>query len=333
MSEVSGVPPRLTVYTISFTEAGHCRTVVRDLQRQTIASAIELIVVAERPDGIEPADIAGFHSYRFLPVQDLQTVGVGMATAVRAATAPYVTYAEEHATFDPAWGAALVQAHERGYPAVGFTMRNANPETLTSWAHLYGQFGPAVDPVETGEVRLLTGHHASYRRDTLLAYGPLLDAMLEDEGALFLDLHERGERLLMEGSAISYHINLSQLGAYVRLDFHGQRSFAHGRATVGRWSFAKRLLYACACPLVPLVRLSRVLHHLRRSGRFGTLMPQLLAPMAVAMTAGAVGEALGYLIGAGEAAERKFGPELHRRRFLSAADPLREGTSSLPAPP
>lgn len=319
-----GVPPRLTVYTISFAEAGHCRAVVRDLQRQTIVSAIELIVVAEQPDGIDAADVAAFHSFRFLPMRDLRTIGVAMAAAVRAASAPYVTYAEEHATFDPDWGAALVQAHERGYPAVGFTMRNANPETLTSWAHLYGQFGPAVDPVETGEVRLLTGHHASYRRAMLLEYGPLLDAMMEDEGALFLDLHERGERLLMEGAAVSYHINLSRLSEYARLDFNGQRSFAHGRATIGRWSLAKRLLYVGACPLVPFVRLGRILHHLRRSGRFGMLMPRILAPVVVALTVGAVGEALGYLAGPGAAAAQKLGPELHRRRYLAAADPLRE---------
>jgi hypothetical protein len=170
---------------------------------------------------------------------------------------------------------------------------------------------------------LLTGHHASYRREVLLAYGDLLDAMLEDESALFLDLHQRGERLLMCGEAISYHINLSRLSAYVSLDFNGQRSFAHGRATVGKWPFWKRALWAFACPLVPLVRLQRILFHLRRTRRLGQLMPQILLPMLPALTAGAFGEAIGYLFGGGAAAESKLGPELRRRHFLARNDPSR----------
>jgi hypothetical protein len=315
--------PALCVYTVSFAHAGHCLPVIRDLRRQTIASQIELIVVAETDDGIGEADLSAFHSFRFVLLPGLRTVGVAMASAVRAARAPFVVYAEEHATFEPDWAAQLVAAHQRGYPAVGFTMRNANPETLTSWAHLYGQFGPSVDPVETSEVRLLTGHHASYRRDVLLAYGPMLDAMLEDESALFLDLHQRGERLLMCGEAISYHINLSRLGAYIALDFNGQRSFADGRAKVGAWPLGKRILWACACPLVPLVRLRRIFFHLRRTRRFGKLMPQILLPIVPALAAGALGEALGYLLGPGAAAERKLGPELRRRHFLARNDPSR----------
>jgi hypothetical protein len=315
--------PALSVYTVSFAHAGHCLSVIRDLSRQGIAAHIELIVVAETREGLDDTDLAAFHSFQFVLLPDLRTVGVAMAAAVRAAHAPIVVYAEEHATFEPDWARQLVAAHERGYSAVGFTMRNANPETLTSWAHLYGQFGPSVDPVETSEVRLLTGHHASYRRDALLAYGDLLDAMLEDESALFLDLHQRGVRLLMCGQAISYHINLSRLSAYVSLDFNGQRSFAHGRATVGKWPLWKRGLWACACPLVPLVRLQRVVFHLRRTRRLGQLMPQILLPMLPALTAGALGEALGYLFGGGAAAESKLGPELRRRHFLARNDPSR----------
>ena len=320
--------PKLSVYTISFADAKHCLTVIRDLRSQTITAEIELIVVADSFDGISEDEFHGFATHQMIRMPGLRALGIAMATAVHAARAPYVTYAEEHATFDAEWAAALVDAHQRGYAAVGFAMRNSNPQTITSWAHLYGQFGPSVDPVETTEVPLLTGHHASYSRDVLVGYGDHLAAMLEDEGALFLHLTSSGYKLLMEGRAISYHINLSQLSAYAGLDFHGQRSFAAARAMSHNWPVWKRLAFACACPLVPFVRLKRILHHLRRTKRFGQLMPQILFPLACGLGAGGVGEAIGYLAGAGKAAERKFAPEVERRRFLSASDPLREARPS-----
>ena len=314
--------PVLSVYTISFADAGHCADVIRSLQRQSMAAHIELIVVAENGDGLSDADVAAFHSFRLIVLSGLRTIGVAMAAAVRAAHAPHVCYAEEHATFAPEWAEALVSAHGRGYAAVGFAIRNANPDTLTSWAHLYGQFGPAVDPVATTVVPLLTGHHASYAREVLLGYGDSLAAMLEDECAMFLDLRHRGHELLMEGAAVSYHINISRLSAYTRLDFHGQRSFATARAATGHWALWRRLAFALACPLVPFVRLTRILFHLRRSGRFRTLMPQILVPLIPALAAGGVGEAVGYLTGSGAAAERKLGAELRRREFLDESDPL-----------
>jgi hypothetical protein len=314
---------RITVFTVSFSHAGRCASVIQDLSRQSIAHDIELIVVATSRDGLTSEALAPFRSHQWILLRVVESIGVAMAAAVHAARAPYVTYAEEHATFDSRWAEALVAAHDRGYAAVGFTMRNANPQTLTSWAHLYGQFGPSVDPVETSEVRLLAGHHASYRRARLLEYGELLPRMLEDEGALFLDLGAHGEALLMEGAAISYHINLSRLTAYMHLDFVGQRGFAAARALAGEWPAWKRLFYAAACPLVPAVRLKRILFHLRRTGRYRELMPRILLPILPALAVGAVGEALGYLSGAGTSAAQKLGPELRRREFLSRRDPAR----------
>lgn len=316
--------PKLTAFTIAMESAADCRPVIEDLRRQTAREEIELIVVAPDREGLPAAATDGFWGHQWILLPEVRECGKAMAAAVRAARAPFAVYAEEHATFDPAWAVRLLAAHRNGYDVVGFAMENANPGSLTSWAHLYGQFGPVVAPVESGESDFLAGHHVSYKVPLLLEYGELLPAMLEDESALLLDLRRRGVKLYIAGDAVSRHVNISRLTTYVLMDFTGQRSFAAARAAVGRWPWWRRILYAGAAPLLPLVRGRRILRHLRRTGRDRALLPRILLPIGAALLAGACGEALGYLLGGGRSALRKAPIELRRELYLKASDLRRE---------
>lgn len=310
---------QLSVVTIGYHSAGECLMAVRELQRQTMRARIEVLVVSPDASGLDERELGSFGAFQFIDLDPIRTCGDALAAGVRAATGPFVTYAEEHSGFDERWVERLMAAHARGYDAVGFAMENANPATLTSWAHLYGQFGPVVAPVASGESESLAGHHASYRRCVLLEYGALLPTALEDEAALVLDLRARGTRLYIAGDAVSRHVNISRFGAYVRMDYLGQRSFASARATIGRWPPWKRFAYAAAAPLIPLIRLRRVVGHIRRTER-PHLMPRLLVPISCAMTAGAWGEMLGYLTGAGDTPIQKAPVELQRDRYVASQD-------------
>jgi hypothetical protein len=310
----------LSVVTIGFESAADCRMVIGELARQTRASELEAILVAPDREGISEDHIESFGAWQWVTVPEIRICGVAMAAGFRLANAPYVTYAEEHTYLNEDWAEQVLAAHEKGYSVVGFVMENANPETLTSWGHLYGQFGPVVAPVESGESDFLAGHHVSYNRRLLLEYGDSLEEMLEDESALFLDLRSKGVRMYVAGEAISSHVNISSLPAFMLMDYLGQRSFAGARAKAGNWSRLKRLAYASAFPLIPLVRLRRILGHIRRSGRQKELLPRILGPIGLALSAGAWGEMLGYLIGPGDAAERKAPAELQRENFLSKQD-------------
>jgi hypothetical protein len=294
--------------------------VIEQMRRQTLCAEMELIIIAPTRDGMETEEFDSFGAVQWIQIPRHQTCGMAMEAGVRAANAPFVTYAEEHSYFAPTWAERLVEAHARGYDVVGFAMENANPRTLTSWAHLYGQFGPVVAPTESRESDFLAGHHVSYRKNLLLGYDGLLHSMLEDESALFLDLRAKGNRLFIAGDAISRHINISKLGAYIHMDFVGQRSFAAARASVGKWNWWKRVLYASATPLVPWIRLRRILKDIRRTGRQAEMLPKVLAPISVALVAGAWGEMLGYVLGAGDSAEKKAPVELQREKFVAKSD-------------
>lgn len=306
---------KLSVFTIGLESAADCREAIESLAKQDLAHELELLIVSKSAEGVDEGVLQRFWAVRHVPLPESRECGAAMAAAVRAAQCPYVTYAEEHATFEPGWADALIRAHEAGHDVVGFAMLNNNPEKMVSWAHLYGQFGPVVAPAESGPVQLLGGHHASYRTAMLLSYGPLLQAMMEDESALFLDWKSKGGVLWLAGDAESGHINVADFWAYCKLDFNGQRGLGSARARAGNFSLLKRIVFACACPLVPLVRMKRIVSHIFRTGRQGQLLPWVLLPMIPALSAGALGEAIGYLWGLGDSAKQRSPLELQRRDY------------------
>ncbi len=309
-------PPKLSVITIGYESASDCRSVILELLRQTIRSQIELILVTPSRAGISEEDLHGFGAWQHLFLPQIQTTGRALAAAVHVARAPFVTYAEEHAYFSENWAERILDAHAKGYDVVGFPVENANPQSLTSWSSLYDEFGPIVAPIKSGETKLLGAHHASYRKQLLLDYGALLVDVLENEAALLLDLRAKGRRFYMAGDAMTSHVNISMLAAYVYTNYLGMRTFAASRAMLGNWSWWKRLVFIGGAPLIPWVRLRRILADIKRTGRQGALLPRILLPLFPALCAGAFGEMLGYAFGSGNCAQRRAHAELQRERFV-----------------
>lgn len=315
--------PLLSVVMVTPRSIQTCRRTLGYLRNQTIRQHIEFIVVAPSRAELEldPSELSAFHSWQVVELGDVRSTGSATAEGVRAARAPVVIYGEEHSYPEPDWARVLVEGHAEPYAAVGSAMGNANPQTLTSWAHLFGQFGPVVTPVVSGARTWLAGHHTSYKRDALLSYGERLGEMLDNECALHIDLRERGHQLFLAGEAISNHINISRPSAYFRLDYLGQRGFAATRYRAGEWSLLRRLLYVGASPLIPIVRLTRIVREIRRSGRAPQLLPRVLFIIIPALLCGAVGEAIGYVAGAGAGlSTEKLPMELDRHAYLHESD-------------
>ncbi|MEM6332599.1 MAG: hypothetical protein AAF823_04590 [Planctomycetota bacterium] len=315
MSDSSAPQPALTVYSVGADTAADCHLVLGELARQTAADRLEVIIAAPSFEGFDRSQTGAFANFVELEIPPAEALGQAMAASIRAASGKAVVYAEEHTYLSDDWAERLIEAHQAGRPVVGFSMTNANPGTLVSWAHYFGQFAEIVAPVESGPRDFLAGHHVSYDRELLLGYGELLAEAMEDETAMFLDLRKRGVPMWLEGRAMSNHVNVAKLGALLSLDYTGQRSFAATRARLGKWPWWRRLVFAGGAPLVPFLRIVRIWPHLRRvpEGRRRTV--GVLAVLAVMCTAGAVGEAMGYLFGAGSAHVARREAELEREKL------------------
>ncbi len=305
---------------------------VHHLRRQSVAGRLELVVVARTADALAVGEQAfrGFWGYQVIGAGPDISVGRANAAGVRAARAGVVAFAEDHCFPEPGWAEALVERHARGdVAAVGPVLRNANPGTLVSWCDFAIGYGRWIDPSITGDQPFLPGHNSSYRRDVLMELDAHLDDLLAAETVLHLELRKRGHRLVMEPRARAAHTNFGRLGSWLPAQYYHGRIFAAERAR--HWSRAKRVFYAAASPLIPVVRFVRAAGHLRRSERPRPSLPRLSPLLALGLAADGAGQMLGYLRGAGTAPHQL--PEFEFRREDHVPDSDRNLWTNLDSQP
>jgi Glycosyl transferase family 2 len=297
------------------------RKTMEHLQVQTVPDQLEIVIVAPSAGtlDIDAAHRAAFGRVRVVEVGEIKSTGEAIAAGVRVASAPVVSIAEEHAYPAPGWAEALIKAHrDHSWAAISGTLANANPGNMINWASFFTDFGPWVEPAEAGEISHLAWHHAAYKRGLLLEYGSQLEAMLETESILHRDLQNRGYRFYLEPAAKTKHVSISQLSSYIAAEFHAARMCAASHARLAKWSVFRRILYICRVPLIPFIRLQRVLRHIFRSGR-GELVPRILPALILGQVADGLGQLTGYTFGAGGAAQRLVRFELNRCQQSRAA--------------
>lgn len=309
---MSHTAPALSVALLTPDDFETVRQTVRCLATQDIASQIELLVLAPtgRPVEAEPTLASAFHSVRVLHVPYNAGSGEARATAVREAQAPVIAFGEDHCFPQPGWAAALLDAHRAPHAAVGPAVHNANPDTKVSWADLLMGYGPWLAPASTGLREHLPGHNTSYKRAALLALGDELPALMEAETPLQWRLRAAGHTLYLESRACVAHTNFERFPIWLYVSYHAGRVFAATRALP--WPAWRRMAFALASPLVPLVRLRRHVAHARQAGwalpRIAGLVPTLLLGLA----ADAIGQGVGMLAGAGRSRATLVAWEFHR---------------------
>ena len=318
-----GCTAQMTVVLVTPHRYDAIRKTMEHLQAQTVVDRLEIVIVAPSAAALDFAAAAygtAFGRLRVVEVGEIRSTGKALAAGVRVASAPVVSFAEEHAYPAPDWAEALIKAHRQSWAAISGTLANANPGNMVNWASFFTDFGPWAEPAEAGEIGHLAWHHAAYKREVLLEYGPGLEAMLETESILHTDLQARGYRFYLEPAAKTKHVSISRLSSYIGAEFHGARMFAANRARSANWSVFRRLLAICRMPLIPFMRLERVVRHIFRSGRERELLPRILPALIIGQLADALGQLTGYALGPGDAPQRMVTFELNRGRHAVEQD-------------
>ena len=292
--------------------------VVASLGQQSLAGQMELVVVAEHPNVGLPAWLTtpfGWVQVVARPVWTTMTEA--RVAGILRARAPIVALCEDHCFPAPGWAEALLAAHQGPWAAVGPAFLNANPVTRISWANLAVEYGPWLHPVTPGACHHVPGHNSSYKRSMLVAYGERLSEMLEAESILHWDLQRRGYAVAMEPAARTRHENFSRFRPSILLRFSSGRLFAASRAL--RWPWWRRALFAVGSAVLPFLRSWRALRDLRR---VGDTRPRRGLGLVIftLLVFDALGEVIGYAMGAGDQSRRLSEIEHDRARFMSARD-------------
>lgn len=290
------------------------------LRAQTLHDQLELVIVAASRKALNLPEItmAYFWGYQVVEIGHGGSIARANAAGVRHALAKLVALAEDHCFPEPGWAEALVRAHDGPWAAVGPVICNANPESAISWADYLIGYGPWADPTPSGEVSFLPGHNSSYKREVLLGFGPQLEAMLESETVFHQHLRANGQRLYLCAEARTAHVNFSRLDSWLRVQVHNGRVFAAARRA--NWSIPRRLLYAAASPLIPLVRCYRIVTALLRPGRPKRELMRVLPILSMGLALDGFGQMLGYASGAGHSATALADYEYRRIDHVCTAD-------------
>jgi glycosyltransferase involved in cell wall biosynthesis/GT2 family glycosyltransferase len=295
--------------------AGEC---LRSLRDQGLGERMEVLLADVAGPGAPPVPGSDAPGVRVLALPPGTTFPRARAHAVRAAAGGVVAFVEEHATALPGFAAALLGAHREAYAGVGPAVVNGNPgvgRSDVAGLLAYGHFYP---PCGRAEAEFLAGHNSSFKRHALLDLGDDLDRLLRSDLVLHARLRRLGHRLLVEPAAVLAHRNEVTLRGRARGLFLWYRNYAVLRAAEGRWSRARRAAYVAATPVLPLYFLARFTPYVARRRRawLGVLLRNL--PYVVAtMLAGAAGQALGLLLGPGDAEARFTRFELGEPRPLA----------------
>jgi hypothetical protein len=319
-SSVDDEKPLLSVVVVTPDRFATVRKTLRRLRSQNICERMELVIVAPSREALalDESGLREFYGHVVVEVGHMRSTARARAAGVRAAKAEVVALVEDHAFPAPGWAEALVARHAEGWAAVGPVMSNANPRGATSWANLLIEYAPWLEPSDAGEREHLPGHNGSYKRALLLEYGGRLEAMLDAESVLHWDLRSRGHKLFLEPRARVFHQNFSAAAPSLALRFNGGRLFASARAR--GWGAWRKLLYACASPLIPFVRCARIVSELLKPGRPRHLLPKVLPSLFVGLLFDGAGELAGYAFGAGDAMRKLSDMEFHRERYMAARD-------------
>ncbi len=314
----STVSPILSVILPAPESLALVERVVACLGQQSLAGQMELVVVAEHPDAGLPVTLtAPFGWVQIVARPHWTTMTEARVVGVLHARAPIVVLCEDHCFPAPGWAEALVAAHQGPWAAVGPAFINANPVTRTSWANLSVEYGPWLHPVSPGTCAHVPGHNSSYKRSMLVAYGEQLSTMLEAESVLHWDLHRRGHAVAMEPAARTRHENFSRFCPSILLRFSSGRLFAASRAL--GWPRWRRAMFAVGAAGLPFLRTWRAKRDLRR---VGDRRPRRGLGLVIftLLVFDALGEAVGYAIGAGDQSRRLSLIEHNRARFMTARD-------------
>ncbi|MGQ9684105.1 MAG: Gfo/Idh/MocA family oxidoreductase [Anaerolineae bacterium] len=311
--------PALSVVVITPGDLTTIAGTLSCLAAQTVREQMEVIVVA--PEGIsqrlEAWAHAGWHSLRVVPVGKLEAVGQANRAGLMASSAPVVALVENHAYPDSRWAEALLKTHADGWAAVGPMIDNANPTSAVSWAAYLAGYGRWLG-AQAGPIDDIPGHNSSYKRDLLLALDGDLERTLETESVLHRLLLDRGHALYLQPEAKSAHVNPSRLAsALAEVCLYG-RLYAANRARAG--SVWRRLACIAAVPLIPWLRLRRLLPAVRHVRAQRQVPRRTMLALLLVLVASACGEFMGYTLGAGGAAAVLGRFELKRHEHLSASD-------------
>lgn len=309
--------PALSVILIVGDRRERAGLSLRSILDQGPIEQMEVLLLDCGAPGAVPIHGVDHRSVRCLRLRPGLPAGWVRAEGVRRARAPIVAFLEEHAWAMPGWAEAVLNAHAGPWAAVGPEMNNGN-----AGAGLNALLAPLYYPLWSppaveGEMGDIGHHNSAYKREVLIRYGELLEALMYPEELLVRRLHRDGYRLYLLPAMKVLHFYETYLRATCLVNYLSHRGIEAGTDEVEPRSIWRRAWRLLILPLSPFRRALKLWLTLRRH------RPEKLPyfwrglPVVFAVnTAAALGGMVGLIFGMQDTAIRFLDSQINLPRMI-----------------
>jgi hypothetical protein len=282
---------------------------------QSAADRVEIVVVDAASGSTKNLRLPAGLSVRYVRVDAGILPGSARYAGIAHATAPVIAFLEDHCFPDKDWAAAILEAHQEGWDAVGYSFVNGSPDAYLYRSVFLGEYGPWAKPHAGGATLRLPGSNVSFKRQALLRFGNRLGELFEMEYLLHESLRHRGSRFCIEPRAVVFHECYADFVELLYCHFLFSRLQAARRTILHSWSCCHRLAMGIVVPIVlPGLQLYRAWRVLRTHRLFGSWL-RAIPVIYLIHQCEAIGESIGLLAGSGNSRRRFARSELNSARI------------------
>lgn len=277
------MPPSESIVSVivpCYNSARTIRACLTAILSQRTSVPFDVIVVDSSLDRTPQIVEIEFPTVRLIHLEGRTFAGAARNIGVRATKAPFCLMIDSDCIASPDLIERMVARHrEAEYAAVGGSLRNGTPKSLSGWTGYLLEFKEFIPTAPMRDVNTVPTANVTYRREALERYGYFDDDMWLSEDVLFnWKIHKAGERILFDPAIEVTHLNRT-----------GWREILSYQVSLGRCSAEARrrgglpgdvlLRHPALIALMPFVRLLRAAKWLVRMDRKTFLMFLLISPM------------------------------------------------------
>lgn len=309
--------PALSVILIVGDRRERAGLSLRSILDQGPIEQMEVLLLDCGAPGAAPIHGSDHRAVRCLRLGPGLPAGRVRAEGVRQARAPIAAFLEEHAWAMPGWAAAVLEAHAGPWAAVGPEMNNGNAgaglNTLLA-PFYYPLWSP---PAVEGEMTDVGHHNTAYKREVLMRYADILEALIYPEELLAMRLKRDGYRLYLEPAMKVLHFYETYLSTTCLINYLSHQGIEAGMDAVEKRPVWRRAGRFMILPLSPFRRALKLWQTLRRHRPeslpyFWRGLPLIFA----ANTAAALGGMVGLVFGMQDTAIRFLDSQINRPRII-----------------
>ena len=276
----STIDPIVSVIVPCYNSERTIRTCLHSILAQQTSVPYEVIVVDSSEDKT-PEIVAGeFPSVRLIHLERRTFAGAARNIGAKASQAPFCLMIDSDCIAQPDLIERMMIRHrEAEYAAVGGSLRNGTPRSLSGWTGYLLEFKEFIPAAPMRLESSIPTANAAYRREALERYGFFDEDMWLAEDILFnWKMHKSGERILFDPAIEVIHLNRT-----------GWRTVLSYQVSLGRCSAEARrrggmpgdilLRYPLLIVLMPIVRVFRAASWLAKTDLRTLLMFVAISPM------------------------------------------------------